>query len=120
VVAFSARADAGRARRHARSPRLNRRWRPRLRIDYPGFYRPVYGDLNAERAEAYHRLDVRLERPIRIARVDGLFYIDIITAYGRRNTGAAGYEPVAGSAEYRLVEKEGLPLLASLGVKLVL
>ncbi|HEX6995837.1 MAG TPA: TonB-dependent receptor [Gammaproteobacteria bacterium] len=88
--------------------------------DYPGFYRPVYGDLNAERASAYHRLDVRLERPIRIARVEGLFYVDIVNAYGRRNTGAAGYEPVAGSSEYRLVEEEGLPFLPSVGVKLKL
>ncbi|HEX7062237.1 MAG TPA: hypothetical protein VF200_09710 [Woeseiaceae bacterium] len=58
--------------------------------DYPGFYRPVYGDLNAERAGAYHRLDVRFERPVRMARAEGLFYVDIVNAYGRRNTGAAG------------------------------
>jgi len=88
--------------------------------DYPGFYRPVYGDLNAERAGAYHRLDLRFERPIRIARVEGLFYVDIVNAYGRRNTGAAGYEPVAGSSEYRLAEDEGLPFLPSVGIKLKL
>lgn len=88
--------------------------------DFPGFYRPVYGDLNAERAGAYHRLDLRFERPIRFARVDGLFYFDVVNAYGRRNAGAAGYEPVAGSPEYRLVEDEGLPFLPSVGIKLKL
>ncbi|MBN1239230.1 MAG: TonB-dependent receptor [Gammaproteobacteria bacterium] len=88
--------------------------------DYPGFYRPVYGDLNAERADDYHRLDLRFERPIRIGRAQGFFYIDVVNAYGRRNTGAASYEPVPDSADYRLVEDDGLPFLPSVGVKLTL
>jgi hypothetical protein len=85
---------------------------------YAGFYRPLYGELNAARADAYHRLDLRFERPLRLGRGAGWFYVDIVNAYARTNTGAAGYEPVPDSAEYRLVEEEGLPFLPSVGVKL--
>jgi hypothetical protein len=85
--------------------------------DYPGFYRPVYGDLNAARADAFHRLDVRFERPLRLGRGAGWFYVDILNAYARTNTGAVSYEPVLDSAEYRLVEEDGLPFLPSVGVK---
>jgi hypothetical protein len=84
---------------------------------YPGFYRPVYGELNSARAGAYHRLDLRFERPVRLAGAAGIFYIDVVNAYGRTNGGAVGYEPIAGSAEYRLVENDGLPFLPSVGVK---
>jgi hypothetical protein len=85
--------------------------------DYPGFYRPVYGELNTARAADYHRLDLRFERPVRIARAEGVFYIDVVNAYARTNAGAATYEPVPDSAEYRLVDDDGLPFLPSVGVK---
>jgi hypothetical protein len=85
--------------------------------EYAGYYRPVYGDLNAARADAFHRLDVRFERPLRLGRGTGWFYVDILNAYARTNTGAVNYEPVPDSAEYRLVEDEGLPFLPSVGVK---
>jgi hypothetical protein len=85
--------------------------------DYGGFYRPIYGELNGARAGAYHRLDLRFERPVRLARSAGIFYIDVVNAYGRTNGGAVGYEPIARSAEYRLVERDGLPFLPSVGVK---
>jgi outer membrane receptor protein involved in Fe transport len=88
--------------------------------DFSGFYRPVYGELNTARADAYHRLDLRLERPIRLGRAAGFFYVDIVNAYARTNTGAATYEPVPNSAEYRLVEENGLPFLPSVGFKVKL
>ncbi len=44
---------------------------------YNGLYVPVYGELNSARADAYHRLDLRLERE-----THGSFYMDIISAYG--------------------------------------
>jgi hypothetical protein len=60
---------------------------------------------------------VRFERPLRLGRGAGWFYVDILNAYARTNTGAVNYEPVPDSAEYRLVEDEGLPFLPSVGVK---
>ncbi|MGI9288087.1 MAG: TonB-dependent receptor plug domain-containing protein [Pseudomonadales bacterium] len=87
--------------------------------DFPGFYLPVYGKLNSERAGAYHRLDLRAERLFRFSRVEGSYYFDIINVYARRNGGAVAYEPIAGTAEFRLEEEEGLPLIPSLGVKFV-
>ena len=87
--------------------------------DFPGFYLPVYGKLNSERAGAYHRLDLRAERPFKFSRVEGSYYIDIINAYVRRNGGAVAYEPIAGTSDFRLEEEEGLPLIPSIGVKFI-
>ena len=53
----------------------------------------------------------------RIARSAGVFYIDVVNAYARTNAGAATYEPMPDSAEYRLVEEDSLPFLRSVGVK---
>ncbi len=80
---------------------------------------PVYGKLNSVRAGAYHRLDLRAERPFKFSRVAGSYYVDIINAYARRNGGAVAYEPIAGTSEFRLEEEEGLPLIPSVGVKFV-
>ena len=85
----------------------------------PGFYLPVYGKINSERASAYHRLDLRAERPFQFSRFEGSYYFDIINAYARRNGGAVDYEPIANSDEYELEEEEGLPLIPSVGVKFV-
>lgn len=85
--------------------------------DFPGFYIPVYGDLNSERASPYHRLDVRVEYQLRLRRFQGSIYVDIINLYARSNGGAVQYKPVAGSSEYELEEEETLPLLPSVGIK---
>lgn len=87
--------------------------------DYPGFYLPVYGKLNSKQASPYHRLDLRAERPFQFSRFEGSYYFDIINAYARRNGGSVQYEPIANSAEYKLEEEEGLPLIPSVGVKFV-
>jgi hypothetical protein len=46
-------------------------------------------------------------------------YIDIINAYNRKNGGAVQYKPKAGTSEYELEEEESLPLLPSVGIKIV-
>lgn len=86
--------------------------------DYPGYYLPVYGPLNSQRAEPYHRLDLRVERKFDHGRVKGSYYVDIINAYARSNGGAVRYEAIAGSSNYRLAEEKGLPLFPSFGVKI--
>ncbi|MEW5251448.1 TonB-dependent receptor plug domain-containing protein [Microbulbifer sp. 2201CG32-9] len=74
--------------------------------NFPGHFVPVYGDLNSERADAYHRLDLRLEREFQGERLHGSFFIDIINAYGAANSGAVEYVPIQDSNEYKL-ENEG-------------
>jgi hypothetical protein len=86
--------------------------------DYPGYYLPVYGALNGERASPYHRLDLRFERKFEGARIRGSYYVDIINAYASRNGGAVTYEAIEGSADFKLKEREGLPFFPSLGVKI--
>lgn len=86
--------------------------------DYPGYYLPVYGELNSERASAYHRLDLRFERKFEGERVRGSYYVDIINVYGRKNGGAVMYEAIEGSSDYKLKEREGLPFFPSIGVKI--
>lgn len=86
--------------------------------DYPGYYLPVYGELNSERAKAYHRLDLRIERKFDYGRAEGSYYLDIINAYARKNGGAVRYEAIAGSSDYRLEEEESLPFFPSFGVKI--
>jgi hypothetical protein len=85
---------------------------------YPGYYLPVYGALNSERAGPYHRLDLRFERKFERERISGSYYIDIINAYGARNGGAVAYEAIEGSADFKLKEQEGLPFFPSFGVKI--
>lgn len=87
--------------------------------DYPGYYLPVYGALNSSRASPYHRLDLRVERQFTGERLRGSVYLDIINAYARENGGAVRYKPVPNSSTYELEEEEALPLLPSIGVKLI-
>ncbi len=86
---------------------------------YPGRYLPVYGKLNSERASAYHRLDLSAKRSFQFSRFEGNYYFDVINAYARRNGGAEDYEPNPDSAEYELEEREGLPLIPSVGVTII-
>jgi outer membrane receptor protein involved in Fe transport len=86
--------------------------------DYPGYYLPVYGEVNSERATPYHRLDLRIERKFDRGRVKGSYYLDIINAYARKNGGAVTYEAIEGSSDYRLVEEDSLPFFPSFGVKI--
>lgn len=86
--------------------------------DFPGYYLPVYGELNSERAKPYHRLDLRIERKFDYGRVEGSYYLDIINAYARKNGGAVRYEAIADSSEYRLEEEDSLPFFPSFGIKI--
>lgn len=88
--------------------------------DFAGYYLPVYGELNSERASAYHRLDLRFERQFSGTRYEGSYYFDLVNAYGRKNGGSVVYEPVAGSSDYVLKERESLPLMPSFGVRISL
>jgi hypothetical protein len=87
--------------------------------EFPGYYLPTYGELNGARASPYHRLDLRVERQFVGNRLRGSVYLDIINAYARENGGAVEYKPIPNSSSYQLEEEEALPLLPSIGVKLI-
>lgn len=86
--------------------------------DFPGYYLPVYGPLNSERAAAYHRLDLRVEHAISGTRFKGSYFFDLINVYARKNGGSVVYKPVARSSEYKLEEEKSLPFIPSIGIKL--
>ncbi|MBV1910071.1 MAG: TonB-dependent receptor plug domain-containing protein [Kangiellaceae bacterium] len=50
----------------------------------PIFYQPNYGDFNAERRDAGHRLDVRLDYFTSIAQYPVNVYVDILNLYGHQ------------------------------------
>jgi hypothetical protein len=87
--------------------------------DFADYYVPVYGELNSSRASPYHRLDLRIERQFVGNRLRGSVYVDIINAYARENGGAVEYKPIPNSSSYELEEEDALPLLPSIGIKLV-
>ena len=85
--------------------------------NYPGFYVPIYGDFNSERAKDFHRLDIRAERPI--FNEKGLFFIDLINAYNRNNTSGIEYIPKPDSTEFELNNIEGYGIIPSIGIKII-
>ena len=86
--------------------------------DYPGFYLPVYGDFNSERAAPYHRLDFRAER-VFAGKMDGSFFVDLINVYNRKNSTGIRYEAIPDSDEFNEVEEETFGFIPSVGVKLI-
>lgn len=86
--------------------------------DFPGFYVPDYGAVNGERADDYHRLDLRVARSFGSGRrVQGSFFFDLVNAYARNSGGAAQYKPKPDSRDFELEQSDSLPILVSLGVK---
>lgn len=82
---------------------------------FPGFYIPVYGELNSKRIRNYHRLDIRFEMPFHGKK--GLLFFDILNIYNRKNTSGIEYIPIANSSEFEVKDTEGLGFIPSVGVK---
>jgi len=85
---------------------------------FAGSYIPVYGDINSQRLDDYHRLDIRFERPFQ-GKLKGSFYVDLLNVYGRNNVSSIDYEPVPNSREFKLTKSEGIGFFPSVGVKLI-
>ena len=62
-----------------------------LNSDGEVIYEPVFGALNSERLEPFHRLDVRVARHFTIAGAPAQTYLEILNAYNRRNIFALEY-----------------------------
>jgi TonB family protein len=76
-------------------------------------YRPVYGAINSQRSNAFHRLDVRIEKGWRIKSGSIAAYLDVQNAYN--------HQPDEGRAyNYDFTQSQtipGLPILPSIGVR---
>jgi hypothetical protein len=76
-------------------------------------YQPVYGATNSERANAFHRLDLRVEKSWQVRTFNLAAYLDVQNAYDRKNEEGRAY-----NFDYSQVGViAGLPLIPSLGVR---
>lgn len=76
-------------------------------------YRPVYGAVNSEREEAFHQLDVRVEKQWHISELTLAVYLEVMNAYNQQN-------PEGTRFSYDYSEREtvsGMPILPNLGVR---
>jgi hypothetical protein len=76
-------------------------------------YSPIPGDINSERLDAFHQLDVRIERKFKFDAWSMTAYLDIQNVYNQANAEGFSY-----SYDYR--ERQGitgLPFFPSFGVK---
>jgi TonB family protein len=76
-------------------------------------YKPVYGAVNSDRSNAFHRLDVRVEKSWHIKSGNIAAYLDVQNAYNRHNEEGRSYN-------YNFTQSgviSGLPIIPSLGVR---
>jgi TonB family protein len=76
-------------------------------------YSPFYGAINSERSNAFHRLDLRVEKGWRVRSANVAAYLDVQNAYNRPNEEGRAYN-------YDFSQSgviSGLPLIPSLGLR---
>ena len=76
-------------------------------------YRAIYGEVNSDRLDAFHQLDVRIDKKWTFNSWSLTAYLNVINAYNQENAEGISYA-------YDFSEQEkvaGLPILPVLGVK---
>jgi hypothetical protein len=76
-------------------------------------YKPVYGAINSARSNAFHRLDLRVEKSWHVKSGSIAAYVDVQNAYNQHNEEGRSYN-------YNFTQSgviSGLPLIPSLGVR---
>jgi hypothetical protein len=74
---------------------------------------PIYGAINSARAEAFHRLDLRIQKRWNLGDVKLSLYLDLINAYNAQRSQTTDY-----GFDYRSTSGvSGLPLLPVLGLR---
>jgi TonB family protein len=76
-------------------------------------YKPVYGAVNSDRSNPFHRLDLRVEKSWRVKSGSLAAYADVQNVYNRHNEEGRAYN-------YNFTQSgviSGLPLIPSLGVR---
>ena len=97
------------------TPILGNRENPEI----PGYYLPVYGELNSERSEPYHQLDFHAEYAFFSRYAYGSVYFDILNVYNRINSTGVAYEGRPNSPQYKEVQKGGYTygVIPSIGLR---
>jgi hypothetical protein len=76
-------------------------------------YRPLYAALNRDRNDAFHQLDVRVEKLWQVGPVDLTAYVEVMNAYNRKNQEGRRY-----SFDYReSASVAGMPLFPNVGIR---
>jgi TonB family protein len=76
-------------------------------------YKPIYGAINSDRSNAFHRLDLRVEKSWQVHSGSIAAYLDVQNAYDRHNEEGRAYN-------FDFTKSgviSGLPLLPSFGVR---
>ena len=76
-------------------------------------YKPLYGAINSQRSNDFHRLDLRVEKTWRVRTGSVATYLDVQNAYDRHNEEGRAYN-------FNFTQSgviSGLPLLPSFGVR---
>lgn len=84
--------------------------------------RPRYGDLNAGRLAAYHRLDLRVTNDRKLGAGELSIYLDVFNVYDRDNPRGIGYTVADWNAAQAVVRRRRmsqLPRLPTIGVRWV-
>jgi TonB family protein len=76
-------------------------------------YKPIYGAINSDRSNAFHRLDLRVEKSWRVRSGSIAAYLDVQNAYDRHNEEGRAYN--FDFTKTGVIS--GLPLLPSFGVR---
>jgi hypothetical protein len=76
-------------------------------------YRPLYAGLNRDRNDAFHQLDVRVEKLWKAGPVELTTYVEVMNVYNRKNQEGRRY-----SFDYReSASVSGMPLFPNLGIR---
>lgn len=76
-------------------------------------YRPVFGDVNSQRADYFHRLDVRVEKQFEFKHWKLAFYLDVQNIYNSTNPEGQVYNFDFSQED----DIPGIPILPSLGIR---
>jgi TonB family protein len=76
-------------------------------------YKPIYGAINSDRSNAFHRLDLRVEKAWRVRSGSVAAYLDVQNVYDRHNEEGRAYN--FDFTKSGLIS--GLPLLPSFGIR---
>jgi hypothetical protein len=76
-------------------------------------YRPLYAGLNRDRHDAFHQLDLRVEKLWKIGRVGLTTYVEVMNVYNRTNPEGRRY-----SFDYReSASVAGMPFFPNIGIR---
>ncbi len=88
--------------------------------NYPGYYLPIYGELNSKELPLYHRLDLQAEYQYELWGLDAAWTFAIINALAHDNIEGYYYAPDGDESldNYKIAEEKGIGAFPAIGFKL--